>query len=236
MTDEYISPKQPEITAEQVRDYLLACPDFFNEYPELLEDIQVTEQRGSVVSLTMRQLAVLRDKNEKSHEQLEGLLDIARENDALFGGMQQLSCALMDARSVDDVFTTLEDLLKQCFGAEFFAMRLVECDDGLDCSISDVVWAKEAEQLSHFKHILESQKIKCGHPTHAQAQALFNEQANDVLSVAFIPLKIGHHDGLLAIGSKEEGHFHATMGTLFISHLGELVAKRLASLQQTNQV
>jgi len=36
---------------------------------------------------------------------------------------------------------------------------------------------------------------------------------------------------LLAIGSKNSERFHPTMGTLFLAHLGELVAKRLESLQ-----
>ncbi|MEO1889110.1 MAG: DUF484 family protein [Cycloclasticus sp.] len=235
MTDQQVSEKQPEITAEQVRDYLLASPDFFNEYPELLEEAQVKEQRGGVVSLTMRQLALLRDKNEKSQKQLEGLLAIARENDALFGRMQQLTTALIDARCVEDVFATLDDMLRECFGADFFAIRLIDGVDALDCPISDVVWAKDGAELEHFKRILDSQKIKFGLPTHAQAEALFNEQASDVHSAAFIPLKIDQQDGLLAIGSKDSDRFHPTMGTLFIAHLGELVAKRLASLQQTKK-
>jgi uncharacterized protein YigA (DUF484 family) len=235
MTGQQTSQQSLAITAEQVRDFLLASPGFFNEYPELLEEIQVKEQRGGVVSLTMRQLALLRDKNEKSHKQLEGLLAIARENDALFGRMQQLTTALIDACCVEDVFATLDDMLRECFGADFFAIRLVESDGALDCPVSDVVWAKDAAELENFKSILDSQKIKCGRPTHVQAEALFNEQAAEVLSAAFIPIKIGQQDGLLAIGSKDADRFHPTMGTLFISHLGELVARRLASLQQSNK-
>jgi len=224
-----------DLTAEQVREYLLASPDFFNQYPELLDDIQVTEQRGGVVSLTMRQLAVLREKNEKSQKQLEGLLAIARENDALFGRMQQLTTALIDARCVEDVFATLDDTLRECFGADFFAIRLVHAGSEEGFPISDVVWQKDDSQLEHFKRVLESQKIKCGLPTHAQAEALFNEQADDVKSAALIPLKIGQQGGLLAIGSKDTDRFHPTMGTLFLAHLGELVAKRLNSLQEIKQ-
>lgn len=226
--------KKTDLTAEQVREYLLASPDFFNQYPELLDDIQVTEQRGGVVSLTMRQLALLRDKNEKSQKQLEGLLAIARENDALFGRMQQLTTALIDARCVEDVFATLDDTLRECFGADFFAIRLVNSgEEGFP--ISDVVWEEGDSQLEHFKRVIESQKIKCGLPTHAQAEALFDKQADDVKSAALIPLKVAQQDGLLAIGSKNSDRFHPTMGTLFLAHLGELVAKRLNSLQDTQE-
>lgn len=223
------------LTAEQVREYLLATPDFFNQYPELLDDIQVVEQRGGVVSLTMRQLAILRDKNEKSQKQLEGLLAIARENDALFGRMQQLTTTLIDARCVEDVFATLDDTLRECFGAEFFAIRLVDENSDSVFPISDVLWQKDNPQLEHFKRLLESQKIKCGLPTHAQAKALFNQQADEVKSAALIPLKVAQQDGILAIGSKDSDRFHTTMGTLFLEHLGELVAKRLNSLQEIKE-
>lgn len=235
MSEQQTLTMTSDLTAEQVRDYLLETPDFFNQYPELLEDIQLVEQHGGVVSLTMRQLAVLRDKNEKSQKQLEGLLAIARENDALFGRMQQLTTALIDARCVEDVFATLDDTLRECFGADFFAIRLVQDEGESDFPISDVVWSKDAAQLEHFKRVFESQKIKCGHPTHAQAEALFSEQASEVQSVALIPLKIDQQDGLLAIGSTDTDRFHPTMGTLFLAHLGELVAKRLNSLQPLKQ-
>ena len=224
-----------DLTAEQVCEYLLASPSFFNQHPELLDDIQVTDQRDGVVSLTMRQLAVLREKNEKLQKQLEGLLAIARENDALFGRMQQLTTTLIDARCIEDVFATLDDTLRECFGADFFAIRLVGSGDEESFPISDVVWQKSDSQLEHFKRVFESQKIKCGLPTHAQAEALFNEQAEDVRSAALIPLKINQQDGLLAIGSKDTDRFHPTMGTLFLAHLGELVAKRLNSLQEIKE-
>jgi uncharacterized protein YigA (DUF484 family) len=117
------------LTADQVREYLLASPEFFNQNPDLLEMIEVNDGRAGVVSLTMRQLALLREKNDKSQQQLEVLLAIARENDALFGRMQKLTTALIDARCVEDVFATLDDMLRDCFGADFFAIRIV-ADDG----------------------------------------------------------------------------------------------------------
>jgi uncharacterized protein len=235
MSQQQNTVQNVNLTEQQVREYLLNNPEFFNQYPELLEMIQVNDQQQGTVSLTMRQLALLRKKNEKAQQQLDCLLDIARENDALFGRMQLLTTALIDARCVEDVFATLDDMLRDCFGADFFAIRLVADEGAPDFPITDVVWQSGCAQLENFQRILDSQKIKCGHPTHAQAAALFNEQAAEVQSVAFIPLKINKQDGLLAIGSKEMDRFHPTMGSLFLAHLGELVAKRLASLQQPDK-
>jgi hypothetical protein len=218
------------LTAEQVAEYLLAEPDFFNQYPELVEKIQIADPANGVVSLTIRQLANLRDKNQKLQMQLEGLLEIARENDALFGRMQSLTAELIDARCVEDVFAVLDDTLRECFGADFFAIRLIN-DDEEAFPISEVVWKTEAPEAELFKQLFETQKIKCGHPTHAQAEALFTTQASKVLSTALIPLSVSKQHGILAIGSKDADRFHPSMGGLFLSHLGVLVAKRLESLQ-----
>jgi len=219
-----------ELSAEQVRDYLLRNPEFFNQYPELLDDIQLSDKRGGVVSLTMRQLAQLRKKNEIAYQQLDDLLEIARENDALFGRMQQLTSMLMAARCVEDVFGCLDDSLRECFGADFFAIRLLADESAQSFPISDVIWQQDSPHLDSFKRFLAAQKIKCWHPTHTQAEALFAEQAHQVQSAALIPLTIGQQEGLLAIGSQDAERFHPAMGTLFLAHLGELVSKRLASL------
>ena len=235
MSQQQNTEESSSLTAEQVREYLLANPEFFNQNPDLLEIIKVNDGRGDVVSLTMRQLALLREKNEKSQQQLEGLLAIARENDALFGRMQKLTTALIDARCVEDVFATLDDMLRDCFGADFFAIRIVADDGDPDFPITDVVWPRDSEKLESFRRVIDSQKIKCGHPTHDQVAVLFEEAASSVQSVAFIPLKINEQDALLAIGSKDADRFHPTMGNLFLAHLGELVAKRLASLQQIDK-
>jgi uncharacterized protein YigA (DUF484 family) len=201
----------------------------------MLEQKNLNNKQNGNVSLNKRQMALLRDKNSKLQHQLDGLLEIARENDGLFGRMQKLTTALIDARCVEDVFATLDDTLRDCFGADFFAIRLVANDNDPDFPITDVVWQHDSESLENFKRLFETQKIKCGHPTHAQADALFKEQAAEVQSVALIPLKINKQDGLLAIGSKDAERFHPAMGTLFLAHLGELVAKRLHSLQQVDK-
>ena len=231
MTQQLNDNNEPKVTAEQVVEYLLSEPSFFNDRPELLEEIQVKSPVNGVVSLTMRQLAVLREKNTKQQNQLQVLLDIARDNDALFGHMQRLTTDLLDARCEEDVFAVLDDSLQVSFKADFFAIRII-AESESDFPISEVIWDKESEELEHFKRFFESEEIKCGHPTHAQAEALFGDKANDVQSTAFIPFKLDEKNGLLVIGSRDAERFHPSMGNLFLAHLGQLVAKRLASFSE----
>lgn len=236
MTQQTQAKQKNTLSSEAVFEFLKEQPEFFSDYPEILENAQIAEAGDSVTSLTMRQLSILRLKNATLQHQLGDLLDIARENDALFGRMQNLTTALIDACSVEDVFATLDDTLRDCFGADFFAIRLVSVEEQADFPISEVVWAEDAKQLSHFKKVMGSQKITCGHPTHAQAVALFQDKAEVVLSTALIPFKLGEQQGLLAIGSKDAERFHPSMGDLFLTHLGQLVGKRLFSLQIENSI
>ena len=64
----------------------------------------------------------------------------------------------------------------------------------------------------------------------AQLQALFADKASEVASLAVIPLSQGEAQpclGLLGVGSFEAERFHPAMGTMFLSHLGMIVAQAL---------
>lgn len=217
------------LTEEQVASFLREHPDFFEQRPDLLESIQLPDPDHGVTSLTMRQIALLRQRNGKLQNQLENLLDIARENDALFGRMQNLTLSLMECRSIEDLFATLDQVLRECFSADSFAIRII--GEGLsDFPISDVFLAPESAQAGHFSTILSRNRIKCGHPTQGQAETLFGQDANQVFSVAIIPFRVHDRPTILAIGSHNPDRFHPSMGSLFLSHLGDLVARRLDGL------
>jgi uncharacterized protein YigA (DUF484 family) len=81
----------------------------------------------------------------------------------------------------------------------------------------------DASELQHFETFLKGSRPQCGRFKAEQLQYLFGDQAQAIESVALIPL--GHHckHGLLAIGSQEASRFHPGMGTLFLTHLGELM-------------
>ena len=72
---------QPDAT--QVHDYLAIHAEFFNEYPELLADMQLSHASGKAVSLIERQVQVLREQNRDLKQRLLELVDVARDNDRL---------------------------------------------------------------------------------------------------------------------------------------------------------
>ena len=70
-------------------------------------------------------------------------------------------------------------------------------------------------------------KPQCGRLKQEQVDFLFRDQAAAIESTAVVPLGDRAQTGLLAIGSREVNRFNPCMGTLFLSHLGELLSQLL---------
>lgn len=217
-----------EITAAEVEEYLRQHQDFFHHHLDLLEGLRLPHPCGEAVSLVSRQIDLLREKNRKLQVQLNDILQIARDNDALFRRIHQLTLALLDATSLDDALAGLRWLLHECFQADFVAVRLIH--PVVDSPIADLYIAQDVEALTQLDPWLEAGEPECGQPTSEQARFLFGADAHEVLSYAVVPLRHAGLKGLVAIGSRSSNRFEAGMGHLFLSQMGDIVAARLVSL------
>src|SRR3990172_5504456 len=108
---------QTELSWEEaVARYLEDHPDYFQRYPETLSRILLShETGGKAVSLIERQVQVLREQNQALQRQLRELVNNARENDVLSGRVHRYATAMIGCTSLDDVFDTTYDLLRQEF-------------------------------------------------------------------------------------------------------------------------
>jgi len=212
-----------------IAKYLASHPDFFNRHADLLETIQVPHQAGAA-SLIERQVAVLREKSRDLEEQLNGLIRTARGNEQIVTRLQRFTLELMRANSLDGVIATCQDVLRDDFNADFVSVRIINDDDSTKKNTHFVNSSDEGLLL--FKRLFDSKKPVCGRLKDDQQEFLFNDDnADNISSVALVPL-FGLGDsaeklGVLALGSQDETRFHPGMGTVFISHLGELVSTGL---------
>ena len=83
------------------------------------------------------------------------------------------------------------------------------------------------EALAPFATFLKSSGPRCGQIRDAQREFLFRGDADDVGSVALIPLGKKAEIGFLAIGSVDADRFHPGMSIDFLSRVGDLVAGAL---------
>lgn len=222
--------ERKEIDAADIEAWLLRHPDFFHHHEDCLEAMKLPHHCGEAVSLVTRQIQLLREKNRKLQAQLNGILQIARDNDSLLRRFHQLTLALLDAASLDDALAALRWLLHDCFQADFVSVRLIQ--PVIDCPISNLCVSEDCPQLAHFKQILEDGKPECGKPSTEQAGFLFGADVHEVESYALVPLQHAGLKGILAIGSRDPSRFEPGMGGLFLSQMSDVVAARFVSLIQ----
>jgi uncharacterized protein len=219
-----------ELTSLQVEKYLQQHPEFFSEHLNLLEHMIIPHPSGNAVSLISKQLEIYRTKHQELETQLTALIEVARENDASSLRMHKLALALLDAATLQELISNLELVLSDYFLTDFAALRIIKHNP--EATIENLFIEPGSKSLEPFNKELSTNKPKCGRPTLAQATILFGDLAFQVKSCAIIPMNFTELEGILAIGSRQDGRFHHSMGHLFLTQMSEIVGTRLISLLQ----
>ena len=206
-----------------VADYLRNNPEFFQNNPSLLASLEIPHSCGPAISLVEHQTKVLRDQNAQLKRKLMDLVHVARDNNRLNERMHQLTLGLVNSKSLEGLLDTLRDNLVGEFNADTVTLRLSGVSDTLARECGVEIYKTDDAELAHFETFLKSGRPQCGRFKKEQLKYLFGDQAEAIESVALIPLGRNSTQGLLAIGSREPNRFHPGMGTLFLTHLGELM-------------
>jgi len=80
-------------------------------------------------------------------------------------------------------------------------------------------------------HLLKGRKALCGPLRKEELNYLFPD-AGEVGSAALMPLSNGEELGLIAVGSSDASRYNSAMGTLFLTHIAEVIARLLPRLAQ----
>lgn len=218
------------LTAKQIEQYLREHPEFFNEHLHLLEQMKIPHPSGNAVSLISKQLEIFRTKHQELESQLTELIEIARENDTSYVRMHKLTLALLDSKTIEEAVENLETVLSEYFLTDFVAIRIIK--HIADTTISDLYIEPDSEELKPFSKELSGSEPTCGRPTLTQAKILFGDSSLEVQSYAIMPMMFTEMEGFLAVGSREDGRFHYSMGSLFLTQMSEIVGTRLIALLQ----
>src|SRR5690606_17636767 len=122
MTDQQDSSKP--LDSETVAAYLRLHPEFFLDHEELIPELRIPHQPGNAVSLVERQVKLLRERNIEMRHRLGQLMDVARDNDRLFDKTRRLVLDLLDAGSLEEVVSVVEDSLRHEFQVPFVGLIL----------------------------------------------------------------------------------------------------------------
>jgi len=217
---------------DAIAAYLQHNPDFFERHQALLTRLRVPHARGgSTISLVERQIEVLREKHAALESKLAELVSVARANDAIAEKLHRFTRKLLRARSRADAVTLIEASLREDFDA-FHGGVLVLIGEYPDLAPQRFVRTagRDDAGLKSFETLFTSGKPRCGQVRDTQREFLFGQDANDIGSVALVPLadKSGPI-GVLALGSTDRDRFHPGMSTEFLARMADLIADSLGA-------
>lgn len=216
-------PQTQSLNEEQVADYLLQNPAFFEKHLDLLLQVRLSHPSGRAISLIEKQVHTFRERNSNIRERLNILLGNARENDRLFELSQRLTLSLIECAELGDVFDALNYSLNQEFKVPHAAIWVL--DKKLNSATTHFLHTTDFQPVLNKR--INSSKTAFSGITQPEINALF-KQSEDVGSAA---LCVVHHGSrpiaLIAVGHPDSERYLPNGGTLFLRHLSELLSRVL---------
>jgi uncharacterized protein YigA (DUF484 family) len=202
-----------------IAEYLTKHPDFFDRHGDALRDLRLQHPSGRAVSLIEKQVSALRERNTELRHRLNQLLDNARQNDRLFERSKRLVLALLECDELGD----LVDALYYSFDKEFnipFARLILFRTPRQPTSIR--IAAEEEAKVALGRHLKASRAVGGG-LSREEIAYLFDKDHQKVGSAAMVPLYYNQPLGILAVGHDDPKHYQAGMGTIFLTHIAEVL-------------
>lgn len=226
------------ITEDDIADFLLNTPDFFERHAELLSAVKLTSPHGQrAVSLQERQAEMMREKIRALELRMMDMMRHGTENEVLIERMQRWVKTLLMTSSARDLPYVIADHIQHDFMVPQVAIKVWDVRDEFKIepfavSVSDSV--KEfAASLSNpyvgLNNDFEAVKWLV-EPGAAQSVALITlrvTRAQDTPQSAAEQPAIG----LLVLASPDAHRYHEGMGTSFIERLGDLASAALSHLR-----
>lgn len=210
---------------ESVAEFLRSNPDFLQKYPDILETLEISHDSGDAASLIEYQVRVLREQNQQLRRKLQGLVNVARQNEGLVQKLYEFSLSIMDADDLSTLVRIIDEGLQKDFDADAVNVTLFaeQVPKNLGKNVRAV--KSDDESLEMFKEFLAEPDTMCGRFQPKKLQVLFGPRGNKIESAALIPLGESCEYGMLAIGSFEPDKFNPGMDTSFLKLMGQLFSR-----------
>ena len=206
--------RKNKISNEEIAEYLILNPGFFDENPEVLNSLKIVHDSGAAVSLIEKQVEYLRSNYNSTTDKLLSLLENAKNNEDLFFLTQKLLLSLIDAENIKEIIKLIEKAFKKDFGAK--ESRLIFFSN-TSTNIPKERTEDPDKALKVLGDKLKSKNLYCGD---------LDKKAKDFLfEVALIPLKCKSISGLIALGSEKEGKYNANKDSIFLDFIAKVTSK-----------
>lgn len=214
---------------ERVARFLAANPDFFLHRPDLLTAMNIPHPRGEgTASLIERQVQVLRDKHRRERDQLQSLVETARENERVANRLHEIALELMIATDLDSVFVSIPPLVRELFRVDAAVVRIERQSlAGSRVELvhpNDPVFIELRSRVTHGRSVVDN-RLPASIKTN-----LFGGDAERMHSAMLVPVGGKRPIGVLSLATSEKNRFAADQGTFYLDRLGELMGAVLRRL------
>lgn len=218
------------ITEEDIAQFLVHTPDFFERHADLLSAVQLTSPHGGrAVSLQERQAEMLREKIKVLEQRLMEMMRHGNENMLIGDKLQRWSRQLFLVQRPADLPVVTVSEIKSQFSVPQAAIKLWDVADA---------YAAEpfAQEVSADVKSLASSLVTpyCGVNAGFEAVSWL-EDPEAAASLALIPLRAAEGApafGLLVLSSPDSQRYQAGMATDFLERIAEIASAALSRLKR----
>jgi uncharacterized protein YigA (DUF484 family) len=211
------------MTPDVVATYLKEHPEFFEEFADTLAEIYIPHPHGGrAIPISERQILTLRERSKQLETKLREVIQFGEENDAIGDKVHRLALALLGARDLDAVTSTIHYNLREDFAVPHVALRAWSANTA--DHIGELGTASDATR--EFTGNLQGPHC-AAHALEPATAELFGDAASQLKSFAYIPLRGSETFGLLAFASEDGERFYPEMGTVYLKRIGDMVGAAL---------
>jgi uncharacterized protein YigA (DUF484 family) len=218
-------PRDAELNDEIVREYLKNHDDFLQRNPDMLDYLHISHASGSAISLVEKQVSVMRERNMDMRQRLKALTANARNNDMLYEQTRVLILKLLEADSTEALYGIFMSSMATDFRVDHASMILFGAHSSAEG------WRMETRETvkTEIGSLFRGNKAVCGTLRKEELKFLF-PGGGEVGSAALMPLSNAEQLGLIAVGSADANYYNSKVGTLFLSHIADVIVKLLLRL------
>ena len=233
-----MNPAMNPITEEDIANFLVNTPDFFERNAELLAAVRLNSPHGTrAVSLQERQADMLREKIRALEMRLMDMMRHGTDNEVLIERMQRWVKTLLMTANASDLPYTIADHIQHDFLVPQVAIKVWSVAD--DYQIEPFA-VGVGDEVKTFAETLRTPYVGMNQNFEAVKWLLEPSAAQ---SVALVALRATRTEdtpqtaatqpviGLLVMASPDAQRYHEGMGTAFIERLGDLASAALSHLR-----
>jgi uncharacterized protein YigA (DUF484 family) len=219
------------ITEDEIVNYLVHTPGFFERNAQVLASIQLTSPHGQrAVSLQERQMEMLRDRIKGLERRIMEMIRNGQENEAIADRLHRWVRAVLLTRDDTTLGDVLVDQLKHEFMIPQAAVRVWgsaahPLREGAPASSTSQVVSDDVKSFTTSLGL-----PYCGLNAGFEASKWLEDPAT-ITSIALIPLV---HEaeafGMLVLGSPDPTRYTSDMGVEFLQQVGEIASAGLTRL------